>query len=164
MSSLRSCSAGHACRSFRWLGRCATITRRSGRAQSSKRPLGGVPSGPIEARRSLKTQQHAHRLGHPYRPIRVCVQVRPWQRSRPSGPALACQARNQAVQQYPVEAPGLASVYWRPLVWRNRQDSFVRAVLHGEFDPGSGRTLAACLTHASGATNRGLPRGRAANG
>src|SRR4051812_34018872 len=38
------------------------------------------------------------------------------------------------------------------------------AVLHGEFDPGSGRTLAACLTHASGATNRGLPRGRAANG
>src|SRR5882757_10032837 len=37
-------------------------------------------------------------------------------------------------------------------------------VLHGEFDPGSGRTLAACLTHASGATNRGLPRGKAANG
>ena len=28
----------------------------------------------------------------------------------------------------------------------------VLAVLHGEFDPGSGRTLAACLTHASGAT------------
>src|SRR3954470_14835847 len=37
-------------------------------------------------------------------------------------------------------------------------------VLHGEFDPGSGRTLAACLTHASGATNQGLPWGRAANG
>jgi hypothetical protein len=36
--------------------------------------------------------------------------------------------------------------------------------LHGEFDPGSGRTLAACLTHASGATNQGLPWGRAANG
>src|SRR3954451_25018147 len=31
------------------------------------------------------------------------------------------------------------------------------AVLHGEFDPGSGRTLAACLTHASGATNRACP-------
>src|SRR3978361_651285 len=28
------------------------------------------------------------------------------------------------------------------------------AVLHGEFDPGSGRTLAAWLTHANGAPNR----------
>ncbi len=37
-------------------------------------------------------------------------------------------------------------------------------VLHGEFDPGSGRTLAACLTHASGATNRASARGKAANG
>src|SRR3954453_21287791 len=37
-------------------------------------------------------------------------------------------------------------------------------VFYGEFDPGSGRTLAACLTHASGATNQGLPWGRAANG
>ena len=74
------------------------------------------------------------------------------------------QARNQEVQQYPVEAPGLASCVRQPLVWRIRQASHVRAVLHGEFDPGSGRTLAACLTHASGATNRGLPRGRAANG
>src|SRR4028118_1181682 len=32
------------------------------------------------------------------------------------------------------------------------------AVLHGEFDPGSGRTLAACLTHASGATKGLRPR------
>src|SRR5947208_2631378 len=39
-----------------------------------------------------------------------------------------------------------------------------RDLLHGEFDPGSGRTLAACLTHASGATNQGLPWGKAANG
>ena len=37
-------------------------------------------------------------------------------------------------------------------------------VFVGEFDPGSGRTLAACLTHASGATNRASARGRAANG
>src|SRR3954447_907166 len=36
--------------------------------------------------------------------------------------------------------------------------------LHGEFDPGSGRTLAACLTHASGATNPSLLGGKAANG
>ena len=40
----------------------------------------------------------------------------------------------------------------------------VRSNFHGEFDPGSGRTLAACLTHASGATNQGLPWGKAANG
>src|SRR3979490_2572519 len=39
-----------------------------------------------------------------------------------------------------------------------------QAVLHGEFDPGSGRTLAACLTHASGATNQASAWGRAANG
>src|SRR3954469_24781273 len=37
-------------------------------------------------------------------------------------------------------------------------------VFHGEFDPGSGRTLAACLTHASGATNQASAWGRAANG
>ena len=37
-------------------------------------------------------------------------------------------------------------------------------VLHGEFDPGSGRTLAACLTHASGATNQASAWGKAANG
>jgi hypothetical protein len=39
-----------------------------------------------------------------------------------------------------------------------------RVTFYGEFDPGSGRTLAACLTHASGATNQGLPWGEAANG
>src|SRR5882757_449480 len=41
---------------------------------------------------------------------------------------------------------------------------YVRTVFHGEFDPGSGRTLAACLTHASRAER--LPSGstRAANG
>jgi hypothetical protein len=29
------------------------------------------------------------------------------------------------------------------------------AILYGEFDPGSGRTLAACLTHASRAGTQG---------
>ena len=77
---------------------------------------GGIPSS-RKARRSLKTQQHAHQaVFHTGR--LMCVQVRPW----PQG-----QARNQAVQQYPVEAPGLASVYWRPLVVAHRQvNSFVR--------------------------------------
>jgi hypothetical protein len=47
---------------------------------------------------------------------------------------------------------------------REMPDNSLRAVLHGEFDPGSGRTLAACLTHASGATNQASAWGRAANG
>src|SRR4029077_4897208 len=51
----------------------------------------------------------------------------------------------------------------RPAATGNSMTAF-REVLHGEFDRGSGRTLAACLTHASGATNQGLPWGRAANG
>ena len=36
--------------------------------------------------------------------------------------------------------------------------------LHGEFDPGSGRTLAARLTHASRARTRPSGLGTAANG
>src|SRR5687768_14896648 len=36
--------------------------------------------------------------------------------------------------------------------------------LYGEFDPGSGRTLAACLTHASRTVNRASARGSVANG
>ena len=39
-----------------------------------------------------------------------------------------------------------------------------RQVLHGEFDPGSGRTLAARLTHASRARTRTSVLGTAANG
>ena len=35
---------------------------------------------------------------------------------------------------------------------------------YGEFDPGSGRTLAACLTHASRTMKRYLYRGLVANG
>ena len=37
-------------------------------------------------------------------------------------------------------------------------------VFCGEFDPGSGRTLAACLTHASRTMKRYLYRGLVANG
>src|SRR3954453_16758623 len=76
-------------------------------------------------------------------------------------PALAA-AWQPEIKQYPVHASGLAPcVRAAPRVMRRQ---LFMEVLHGEFDPGSGRTLAACLTHASGATNRGLPRGRAANG
>ena len=37
-------------------------------------------------------------------------------------------------------------------------------VFYGEFDPGSGRTLAACLTHASRTMKPSLLGGRVANG
>ena len=36
--------------------------------------------------------------------------------------------------------------------------------IHGEFDSGSGRTLAACLTHASRTVNLSLLGGSVANG
>jgi hypothetical protein len=36
--------------------------------------------------------------------------------------------------------------------------------IYGEFDPGSGRTLAACLTHASRTVKRSLLLGSVANG
>ena len=41
---------------------------------------------------------------------------------------------------------------------------FVLFVFYGEFDPGSGRTLAACLTHASRTMKPSLLGGRVANG
>ena len=41
--------------------------------------------------------------------------------------------------------PNRASGYWNKLSKRKRELSRY----YGEFDPGSGRTLAACLTHAS---------------
>ena len=46
----------------------------------------------------------------------------------------------------------------------DRDLSLVRDVLDGEFDPGSGRTLAACLTHASRTMKWGLLHGLVANG
>src|SRR5215207_10170871 len=44
---------------FRWPGRCATLHCPLGSAPSRAVPE-GVPFGPAGARRSLKTQQHAH--------------------------------------------------------------------------------------------------------
>jgi hypothetical protein len=42
--------------------------------------------------------------------------------------------------------------------------AWISVDLYGEFDPGSGRTLAACLTHASRTVNRASARGSVANG
>ena len=68
-----------------------------------KRSERGVPSH-RKARRSLKTQQHAH-LTAGFGRSSVCVQVRSAAGLRPSG-----GLRNQEVPQYPVEAPGLRSM------------------------------------------------------
>ena len=46
-----------------------------------------------------------------------------------------------------------------PLCW-----GWLDFVLYGEFDPGSGRTLAACLTHASRTMKPSLLGGLVANG
>src|SRR4029077_1881506 len=98
-------------------------------------------------------------------PIVVCVQVRPV-----AGRSLIGRRRTKSqvekspvmVRDHGVSVPAAAAlpVFDR---WRGHSMTAFR-VLHGEFDPGSGRTLAACLTHASGATNQGLLWGRAANG
>ena len=83
----------------------------------------------------------------------VCVQVRPVTGALQAYPVTA----KSQVEKYPVIEGATVYGSLSPM-------TAFREVLHGEFDPGSGRTLAACLTHASGATNQGLPWGRAANG
>src|SRR5919107_6336330 len=47
---------------------------------------------------------------------------------------------------------------------RERRLRPARCDLYGEFDPGSGRTLAVRLTHASRTVNRASARGSVANG
>ena len=49
---------------------------------------------------------------------------------------------------------------------KKRQDKIEpkQTIYHGEFDPGSGRTLAACLTHASRTERPSLLGTRVANG
>ena len=52
----------------------------------------------------------------------------------------------------------------RTSIKSNGTDSSVPIDLYGEFDPGSGRTLAVRLTHASRTVNRASARGSVANG
>src|SRR5262245_29841502 len=52
----------------------------------------------------------------------------------------------------------------RTSIKSNGADPSVPLDLYGEFDPGSGRTLAARLTHASRTVNRASARGSVANG
>ena len=90
--------------------------------------------------------------------------------------ALGCR-RNGGMNRITPSSPGGSTVYSDPQS-STELTAFLKTVkpgspsgppddtqvLYGEFDPGSGRTLAACLTHASGATKRASARGRAANG
>src|SRR6267143_3874774 len=97
--------------------------------------------------------------------IAVCVQVRPAAGRSTIGVVAAKESsreipRHGSGPRCTVPARELADHDWRAI--GNSMTAF--RVFHGEFDPGSGRTLAACLTHASGATNQGLPWGKAANG
>src|SRR5947209_13754189 len=91
----------------------------------------------------------------------VCVQVRPAAERRT---APADLDRGGGRKESSREVPVMVRCHgvWAPdagCEWpRCDQRQLATAmtafrVLHGEFDPGSGRTLAACLTHASGATN-----------
>ena len=134
----------------------------SGRRVGRSPPWG---SPPREARRSLKTQQHAHLRSLRDRGVRPGST-----RRRAAFSACSAMAKSQS-REVPRHGFG-TSVYGSRAAApaapsgvkeRHAMTAF-REVLHGEFDPGSGRTLAACLTHASGATNQGLPWGRAANG
>jgi hypothetical protein len=97
-----------------------------------------------EAQRSLKTEQRA--LCGPFGSADCLSPIR--------------SARQRAERSDLPVMPVIEFVY--PMA-RQAWQLFV-SKFHGEFDPGSGRTLAACLTHASGATNQGLPWGKAANG
>src|SRR5437868_15547664 len=94
--------------------------------------------------------------------------VRPGSTRHDGAAGVVWRSKSQ-VGKYPVMVG--AAVYWLPSprasgFGPSRVANAMTAFrdFHGEFDPGSGRTLAACLTHASGATNQGLPWGRAANG
>jgi hypothetical protein len=100
------------------------------------------------------------------------IDSRSWCASRFDPSTGALRAFTEAVQESSREVPrhgsgprciGPGRLVVTQVRASNSMTAF-REVLHGEFDPGSGRTLAACLTHASGATNQGLPWGRAANG
>ena len=54
--------------------------------------------------------------------------------------------------------------HWNPHLWILEAVGCHEKTLHGEFDPGSGRTLAARLTHASRARTSPSGLGTAANG
>ena len=91
--------------------------------------------------RSLKTQQRAFTS----RPL-----ARAFGRAREESTSSCLRARPLSSSSKEEQACSL----------RLQQSQF----LHGEFDPGSGRTLAARLTHASRARTRASALGKAANG
>ena len=127
----------------------------------SRRPLarvGGFLLPPRRRQRSLKTQQHAFtsRTLVVASPSRALL-VRRWSARgisrRPGSPSRSSLPTSVGQDTLSTSSTG------DKLAGLGRQ-----RVLHGEFDPGSGRTLAARLTHASRARTRASALGTAANG
>ena len=57
-------------------------------------------------------------------------------------------ARSLKTEQYSELYADVQDIFI-PQSFENNMASSHQTIYHGEFDPGSGRTLAACLTHAS---------------
>ena len=142
--------------SWRDRGRRAIIGGRAGSLRALRSRLLRRSPLPDRARRSLKTQQHAHLVVH-----RPGVRPGSIRRSQPGSADLRL-TRHRSRRHGVLGAASRSMTALRDGC--GPSGPCPNVVLHGEFDPGSGRTLAACLTHASGATNQGLPWGKAANG
>ena len=73
--------------------------------------------------------------------------------------SLRTQQRAESQCQVITPCRGLFGDFWQGFLWlidiESASSRFSAAIkiIYGEFDPGSGRTLAACLTHASRTVN-----------
>src|SRR4051794_15461905 len=72
--------------------------------------------------------------------------------------------RPASAQQLPLDLSAIVGQLSDLGRFGSARDGSISRDLDGEFDPGSGRTLAARLTHASRARTRASAQGKAANG
>src|SRR4029453_7513848 len=89
--------------------------------------------------------------------VRIGAVRRAWGRRHAPSVRTSDVRRGKAFRAVP-RAEGRTSIK------SNGTDPSVPVDLYGEFDPGSGRTLAVRLTHASRTVNRASARGSVANG
>jgi hypothetical protein len=105
--------------------------------------------------RTLRTEQRVKSRCLPsFTSARFTV---PWERRHASSVQTENVWRGMALRAVP-RSEGRTSIK------SNGTDLSVPIDLYGEFDPGSGRTLAVRLTHASRTVNRASARGSVANG
>ena len=102
--------------------------------------------------RSLKTQQRTFFECRDLGPTATCLQEQDY------------AARVDQPRRPPFGGRPLSTPRAQARSERSAGFSAGKHILHGEFDPGSGRTLAARLTHASRARTRPSGLGKAANG